>query len=533
MRKVCMFFIVAVFAFSITAVTAWGSEFDISGGFAFDSPDTPGNSRGPVTVAEELLTVDREADLMGSADYPRLIPRNILYDPSVQIKSTSTIDIYITNGALKKTSGNVMYMLLEDDKGDGTQAGVMTDYTFNTAGTGYDFIRIQFTGIDRNGDGDIEDTGEDTIQSDEILVLSESLDPTVAEDSNGYFNHESPTLIINKELAKGTNISIQVTMAHDDNANPSNQLKTGAEVIAIVVEGIETTLTQATSTIDAQDSRLVFVEEGSPGDADYPASSDTDIKISTARDLHVDETVAEVGFDLNGADDYSLSLTRVDATGVSSVEWRGYTGSHTGTTWTKEGNFGDTVGASMLAGSMDIEIHVAGVEPGYLQVGKWELTLKIDTDEVGGLDEQTELDAYYSHDWNINAMQVKIPYIVLNSPGYLSFIKIANESDTEAEVQGDAIIWNITDNPGNPENTSTWEGDIKTIPATSISTLSEAELMAVLGLNDTKTYHVELTLSVVAPINKVHVAAFQKDSTGRTDLPVLYDVNNMDGRQWQ
>jgi len=536
MRKVCMFFIVAVFAFSITAVTAWGSEFDISGGFVIDWPDVAGQSSGPVTVAEEILTVDREADLTGpTADYPRLKARNILYDPSVQIKSTSTIDIYVTNGAIKKTTGNVMYMLLEDDNGDGAQAGVMTDYTFNTAGTGYDFIRIQFTGIDRNGDGDIEDAGEDTIKSDEILVLSKSLDPTVAGTSNGNFNYSSPTIIINKELAKGTDISIQVTEAHDDNANPSNQLKTAAEVIATVVEGIETTLTQATSIIDAQDSRLKFVEEGFANDAIYQAQSDTDLKISTARDLHVDEEVAEVGFKLTNADKYTLSLTRSDATGVSNVEWSGQTGSHTSgtTTWTKTGNFGDFVGGTMLNGVMDIEIHVTGVVPGYLQTGKWELTLKLDTDEVAGLDDQTELNGYYSHVWNINAMQVKIPYIVLNSPGYLSFIKIANESDTEAEVQADAIIWNITDNPDNPENTSTWEGDIKTVPPLSISTLTETELMAAFGLNDTKLYHIELTLSVVAPINKVHVAAFQKGPDGRTDVPVLYDVQNLDGRQWQ
>ena len=535
MRKLIMFFVIGFFAFGMAAGSVWGSEFDISGNFSIDWPDVPGETSGPVTVAEEILTVDREADLMGSVTYPRLKARNILYDPSVQIKSTSTIDIYFTNGAIKISSN--IYMLLEDDKGDAAQAGVMTDFLPNSAGTGYDFIRIQFTGIDRNGDGDIEDAGEDTIKSDEILVLSETLDPSVAATSNGNFNYSSPTIIINKELTKLTNITIQVTEAHDDNANPSNQLRTGAEVIATVVEGLDTTLTTATSTIDAQDSRLKFVEEGNANEAIYKAKDDTDLTISTAMDLHVDEEVAEVGFELNGADDYILTLTRSDATGVKNVWWSGKTGKHTSgtTTWSKEGDFGimDVPGQSMLDGEMDIEIHVTGVPAGYLQTGKWELTLKIDTDEVAGLDDQTELNGEYSHEWNINAMQVKIPYMVLNHTGYLSIIKIANESDADAEVQGDAIIWNVTDNPDNPENTSTWEGDIKIIPPTSITTLSEAELMAVFGLNDAKMYHVELTLSVVAPINKVHVAAFQKGPDGRTDVPVLYDVQNMDGRQWQ
>jgi len=534
MRKVSMFFIVAVFAFSITAVTAWGSQLDIAekGKLEIDGDGDPtGPPGGAVTVAEEILTVDREVDLekeVSPPAYPRLYKRDILYSPTIDIKEDSTIEITVTNGAIKSTTGNVMYMLLEDDKGDGAQAGVMTDYTFNTAGTGYDFMRFQFTKVDRNGSGDTGAPGEDTIKSGEVLSFSTVLDGTQGgELSDGLYDDHSPTLIINKGLTKGKMVSIEVTGAKDNNGNLQDAPKTIPENIARVVEGIVTTLIPATSTIDAQQSRLVFVEEGAANDAVYEATGDTDLKISTARDLHVDEEVAEVGFKLNSADKYTLSLTRVDATGVSSVEWSGQPGSHTSgtTTWTKTGNFGDSVGGTMLNG--------AGMEAGYLQAGKWELTLKIDTDEVVALDDQIELDGYYSHDWDINAMQVKIPYIALNSPGYLSFIKIANESDTEAELQGEAIIWNITDNRENPENTSTWEGDIKTVPALSISTLTEAELMAVFGLSDTKVYHVELTLSVVAPINKVHVAAFQKDPNGRTDLPVLYDVQNGTGRQWQ
>ena len=131
-------------------------------------------------------------------------------------------------------------------------------------------------------------------------------------------------------------------------------------------------------------------------------------------------------------------------------------------------------------------------------------------------------------------MQVKIPYIALNATGYLSFIKVANEGPTDAELQADAIIWNVTDNPGAPESAQLVQGvDVKIIPSESITTVSEAELNTAFGLNDTKLYHVEMTITVVAPQNSVHVAAFQKDPNGRTDLPVLYNVNNQDGRQWQ
>lgn len=552
MRKLFMFFVIGFFAFGMAAGSVWGSQLDIAQGgtLAVDYDGSPsGPPGGAVTVAAELLTVDREADLEnGSLTYPRLQKRDILYVPTVSIKEHTSIEITVTNGAIEKTDGNVMYLLLKDNNPecyespkDAVVAGTMTDYTLNAAGTGYSTMLFQFAKVDRNGDCDTDDESEDTIFSNEVLSISTTRDITQCYDGedgeyNCSYDDYSPTIIINKGLKKDEYVYMQVTDARDNNNHELNAPKTAPEAVVRVVEGIITTLTQATSVIDAQDSRLSFVDEGSPGDAKYPAQSDTDLLISTARDLHVDETVAEIGFDLDGNDTYTLSITRTDATGVTSVEWSGQTGTHTAgtTTWSKAGNFGDNVGCRMLNQDLDIEIITGGMTPGYLQVGDWYLTLIIDTDDVTTVNDQLELDNAVSHDWEINGMQVKIPYMVLNGAGYLSFVKVANEGPTDAEMQADAIIWNVTDNPGAPESATFLKGiDVKVIPAESITTVSEAEFNTALGLNDTKLYHVELTLTVVAPQNSVHVAAFQKSPDGRTDIPVLYNVNNQDGRQWQ
>jgi len=557
MRKLIMFFVIGFFAFGMAAGSVWGSQLDIAQGgtLTVDYDGSPsGPAGGAVTVAEEILNVDREADLEnGSVTYQRLQKRDILYVPTVSVKEHTSIEITLTNGAIKTTDGNVMYLLLKDNNPecseslrdesprDAVVAGTMTDYVLNAAGTGYSAMLFQFAKVDRNGDCDTDDEGEDTIFSNEVLSISTTRDITQCYDGkngecNCSYDDYSPTIIINKGLKKDEYVYMQVTDARDNNNHELNAPQTGPEAVVRVVEGIITTLTQATSVIDAQDSRLSFVDEGNPGDATYQAKSDTDLLISTARDLHVDEELAEIGFDLDGNDTYTLSITRTDATGVTRVEWSGQTGTHTAgtTTWSKTGNFGDFVGQRMLKKDLDIEIITGGMAPGYLQVGDWYLTLIIDTDDVATVNDQTELDNAVSHDWDINGMQVKIPYIVFNATGYLSFVKVANEGPTDAEMQADAIIWNVTDNPGAPESATLMQGvDVKVIPAISITTVSEAEFNTALGLDDTKLYHVELTLTVVAPQNSVHVAAFQKSPDGRTDIPVLYNVNNQDGRQWQ
>jgi len=531
MRKLVMFFVIAVFAFGMAAGSVWGEESRIE------------ITNDEVTVAEELLVDSyKKADLeKGQEDYPRLKIRDIKYIPQIAMEDQSNIVIEISDGgAIEKTEGNTMYLLLasSDEEncssgGDGVVVASLSDYELHAEiDNAYRLMRFDFSGVDRNNDGDADDQGEETINSGEILYLSAEKDEVVNCSIDVY----SPTIIIKKGLKKEDPcVYIQVTGAVSASGEPKKVALTKRENIACIVEGLNAAVLTATSTIDAQDSRVRFLNEPEEGGEDGADSSppgatdDTDERSSTARDLHVDETVAEIGFNLNSLNDkYTLTLTRENTTGVQDVFWSGIN-SNTNTYWIKTGDFTDSVGLAMLEGELDVEIHVYGQSPGYLQTGDWHLSLVINSDDV--IDDQKVLDNYVSHKWDVNGMQVKIPYMVLNSPGYLSFIKVANEHHQDAGVQIDAIIWDVTQNT-NLERTIEKE-DIKVIPKRSITTITEAELMEAFELSDTHFYHAEMTLTVVAPLNSVHVAAFQKSPNGRTDIPILYNVYSDDARQWQ
>ena len=127
-----------------------------------------------------------------------------------------------------------------------------------------------------------------------------------------------------------------------------------------------------------------------------------------------------------------------------------------------------------------------------------------------------------SHTWTINGMQARVPYMALNVPGYLSFLKVSNNSSMTGEVTVDAVIWDVT-----TDVTSTQDDvAVKNVSADRVATISEAELLTALGLaGTTDMYHVNLLITVTAPADQVHISAFQKDPVGRTAIPVYYDTN--------
>ena len=159
MRKLVMFFVIAVFVCSITAVSAWGQESRLE------------ISDGHVTVAEELLVDEqREADLEEGpdGDYSRLKKRDIYYVPQIAMEDQSNIVIETSiEGAIKKTESNTMYLLLGSNDpncgegdGDGVVAASLSDYELHPEITnGYKLMRFDFSGVDRNNDGDTDDPG--------------------------------------------------------------------------------------------------------------------------------------------------------------------------------------------------------------------------------------------------------------------------------------------------------------------------------------------------------------------------------------
>jgi hypothetical protein len=495
------------------------SEIDIANTASGDVDDDTVPGQGAVTVAFQLLaTMAREADLTVSP--PLINTRDIIYKPDIQLNQNATIEIRVVNGAVKATGGNALFFF--DGAVDAMQ---MTDFDVDGAGN-YTFMRFQ------------------------ALVDIPTQTPIFMSTTSGGLSQ--PTLVANQGLSAGTNVTMQVTLARDDNGNIQQAPLTAVENVMSAVDGTNTVGTVATSTIDVEavPSRSKFVDETGGGNAtgdlvDGTPANDTSLTQSTHRDLSTDTTVAEIGFVLDAADTYKLSLTRDecngvgDATPLNDVKWGGVdsdTADVANCTWGKTGNFGDATGQALLKNapgdnsSIDVEIIVDGTS--VLNTGDWKVDYTIDSDDVAGADDQQELVDFTSHIWGINGMQAKTPYIVLNADGFVVFAKVVNESSNPARVEVDAIVHNQTMGTDLPEQTGVF---VKEVPAKSNTTVSEADILTALGLDGTDdVYHAHLTWTVVSPQNSAHIAVFQKDAVGRTDTPVLYNTNNAtDGRRWQ
>jgi hypothetical protein len=273
----------------------------------------------------------------------------------------------------------------------------------------------------------------------------------------------------------------------------------------------------ATSVIDveAEPSRTQFVNE---------LNGDTTL-ITSAAALLVDEFVNNVnyGIDLDFAE-FDIVLTG-NQTPITDVDLEATVFTEVDQTWILSSTF--ALNNLRVPDANDVLITVDGTS--VLTVGEFSVDLTILPAEAG-VGSQQLLTSELAFDWSINAMQCKIPYMALNFSGFNSFIKIDVEGNTAADLSVDAVIYNTTDDITTTQSAV----PIRTLAGPSLETVGEADLMTALGLDTEKSYHVALTLTVVAPQNTVNVSAFQKDSVGRTTIPVLYNTNNpTDGRKWQ
>lgn len=476
MKKTLRVLMVALVATILASGSAFAaSVLNIANGTGGNAQDTAYTVGSEWLAAQSEITVDL-GDAVPSPGVAAEDLSRVIYTPGIDLGIDNTLTFVVKNGAL---APNVNYGLYDLDDTN-AQVGTLVDFTADDNGN-YTTLLIKMTAAVTEGT---------------VLYLTEDGGTPVAGNS--------PQLETTPALLAAGSMTIEVESAADGTGANLNAPVAPAIALLAQTAQLSAELDGVTaSVIDVESDRLEFVGDNSPSN------------FVTVIDAEVNQgiVVADAAFTLtvNGTQD-AIEAVELDGDNLTLEDgvW----------TFTSED--------SADLDDVELEIFVDGDT--VLDTATYTVTLTIDPVEAGVAD-KVALDAETAYVWSINAMQAKVPYLALQAPGYLSFMKVVNESSSAADMSVDAVIYNVTDGVNEAVVTNAF---VQSIPASSNTTVSEAALATALGLDPSKIYHVALTCTVVAPQNKIHVSAYQKDSVGRTDVPVLYNTNNeADGRSWQ
>ena len=497
--------LVAIVAITLTSGVAFAaSELDIAtAGAVAPEPDVPATAAGAYVVGTEWLAAQNSltVDLGSAIPAPgagAALRSDILYVPAIDLGVNNTLTITPVNGAVLPSVNYGMAIV------GGAQVAQLVDFDADANGN-YTRLLIKMTAA---------------VPTGTTLALTENgLTP------DGGTNN--PVLVTTPaDLAAGS-MTLQVSSAKDDSGQdlvaPVSNIETviskAAQLSATVQHqvGGASVNGNATSTIDVESSRTRFVAEADGEDTTL-TTSEARVLVATATvNNGVDVSAAAYTLTFNGDQAAIATTTGVKLNGTNMTK-----GSNV---WSITSDF--ATNDLLTDGQNEILITVDG---DVLETANYTVDLTIDPAEAGVADQAALVDAT-AFVWTINAMQAKVPYLALQAPGYLSFVKVVNESASAADLRIDAVIYNVTDAMNEVAVTDAF---VSSIPATSNTTVGEAQIATALGLDPAKIYHVALTVTVVAPQNQIHLSAYQKDAIGRTMVPVLYNTNNAnDGRTWQ
>jgi len=129
-------------------------------------------------------------------------------------------------------------------------------------------------------------------------------------------------------------------------------------------------------------------------------------------------------------------------------------------------------------------------------------------------------------EWTINGLQAKVSHMSLNTPGFVSWLKVMNTGALAVEVYGD-IIYTLADGTED----SVTAALLGSVDAFGVGTVSEATILSAIG-NPTQLVDAHITVTVTGEDNAVHLIAEKKASTGRVSIPVYYDDGSSTGRKW-
>ena len=131
-------------------------------------------------------------------------------------------------------------------------------------------------------------------------------------------------------------------------------------------------------------------------------------------------------------------------------------------------------------------------------------------------------DVYYANAasagaWTINGYQGQLPYLLYGYTGYINFLKVTNSGSTTATIYAD--VWGY-DYTAAADLVKVSNVSLGTVGADSLITISDETIATAAGLDATHKYHLTVQLTGTVSPEFINVAGFQKDSVGRTMLPV-------------
>ena len=446
--------------------------------------DVVGQSSGAVTVAKEVL-----AGAAKSVDLNGTVNRSIIYIPEINMAQNATIEITMENGVIASTSGNNLYL---SDGNASQEIGHMTDFLKNTDNTGYKWMRFQIT----------KNSG---LQSGHSAYISTRVDGDAATGAL--------TVIADKGLSKGSNVTAQVTLAKDDNGNTQNAPLTAAEKVIEVTDGILASMAQpiTNSIIDVNKDRKKF---------------ELDSTTSTSSELNITTASAEVGLALDSANDkYTILVERSNCDGVKKVTFNGNEPSAENNDsahckWTWKGDFS---GGNI---NRKVEFEVDGEN--VLQTGAWKVSVDVEADEVtpagtvlNVMNKTTLLN------WGINGAQFVVPYLNTQS-AYGTYLVITNTNKDDAAINLDVYSDKKVKLGQTQTEKSCSNVLLGTVPANSTATFYPADFNTAIdqtpGCANFSTTNDRYLgqFTVIAPENNIHAVAFQKDgANGKRSIPVL------------
>ncbi|MDF2177518.1 hypothetical protein P2G88_04560 [Aliiglaciecola sp. CAU 1673] len=504
------------------------------------------DGKGDVTVERRFTTgADLGVDL-GNAALPNqglaaFTQRVITYASAVALQDKSTIRYTFTNGGLEQDP--TYFVAIWDEAaaagaGAFRYAGTTNDFTNSPNGNYYSdlLIEIDTTGFAGTETALLSDgTASAPIASDAPLPAGTVL---YLFNANTFAAGDVANIVVEQDRAAGDKVTVAISDARDSASNPLEAPKTVAPAdVATMVNGLTLTVNTVTSTIDVEASptRTGFVE--------------TTPDVQTSRATIQLANTAEYTFNLAQATDtYTMSVSRDNSTGVSSVQLGAAAFTKNATTGVYELSANATTNLFAAAVNNDINVNdgaadgtgqngVVDATNSPLETGAWTFAMTVNPDQTDGepVDvAQFSLTSATSHDWVINGMQAKVPYVytIPSTTGWSSIIKFTNESSEAAEVIVDAVVYNATTGLSVAEvnNQFTNVSLPTSIPADGQMTVTGATIASALGLDANTNYHFGLTFTVIAPQNTVHLDVQNKSPDGRAAGKVLYNINQSEVR---
>jgi hypothetical protein len=524
MKKILSTLFVLI-ALTMMAGGAWASTLDIAaaGAVAADT-DVDAAATGAYVVGSEWLAGQAgvvNVDLGAAIPSPGVAAADrsgILYTPTINIGNQNTITITAVNGAI---APNVNYGLW-DLAAVAAKVASLVDFVADVNGN-YTSMTFKFD------TSDLVKYPTGFMPAGSVCVLTETgLAPAAANRPELRFT--------NAQLTAG-NMTLQVTGAKDgtgvDLVAPLTVAETVAKRVAQLSAKVQY-LTGAATYADGNATSVINVEATPISRSKFIVEALQDTPTTTTSTFAVLAASATVNQGINLAT-ASYNMTFVgDQTAIvvtTGVKLAGTNFIRGSGQWTIASTF--AAHDLRVPGANDVLITVDGST--IINTDTYKVTLVITPSEVG-VAAKTVLDQAIADVWIVNAMQARIPYLLVDTrttgnSGYASFFELTNRSSQTARVSIDAII----SNEDSTINVTESKTDALILEANSVTIIRQADLDAYFSLIDnTKLYRVALVLTVVAPQNSVDVTAWHIGPTTRTSAAVLYNTNNAaDGRLWQ